>query len=156
MLSIITIPNPILRQRATAVVLREVNQPVFQTFLDDLIVAMKQADGIGIAAPQVGRSERIFIVSTADGPLVMINPMVFWRALTSSVDEEGCLSIPDVYGLVKRATSLYIRYYDRAGKPLRLRARGLLARVILHELDHINGILFIDKMIKQTAGPHEE
>ncbi len=152
MLNIITIPDPKLRQRSTPVPSTQITQTDFQDFIDELIGMMKTADGIGIAAVQVARLIRVFVVDTQDGPEVFINPKILWRSFGSEVGEEGCLSIPGVYGLVKRPKSLILIYTDRTGKSRRLRAKGLLARVICHENDHINGLLFTDKMIKQTAG----
>ena len=91
-----------------------------------------------------------------DGPEVFINPRILWRSFSREIGEEGCLSIPGIYGLVKRPKSVIILYTDRTGHSRRLRAKGLMARVICHENDHINGVLFTDKMIKQTAGDNSD
>lgn len=147
-------------------VLREVAAPIeddspeVQALIDDMLETMEGAAGIGLAAPQVGRSVRLFVVDLsplredleADGELVPDGPMVFINAeMIEEVGEladfeEGCLSIPDVREEVERPSHIHIRYLDRQFRQQELRAGGMTARVIQHEYDHIEGILFVDRI----------
>jgi len=151
-MQIITIPNPLLRKRSQKIKLADLKTPEMQKFIEDLAKIMKEDNGIGIAAPQVAKNIRIIIVETEDGPQPFINPRVIWKSLKREIGEEGCLSIPDVYGLVRRSKSVIVIYLDRQGNKKRLKAKGLMARVLLHEIDHLNGVLFTDRMVKQTSG----
>jgi peptide deformylase len=117
---------------------------------------MIQEDGIGIAAPQVGESIRLVIINQKDKPLIMINPRIITKSIRTEIAEEGCLSVPGVFGMVKRAKKIKATALDASGKQYVLKAEGLLARVIQHEVDHLNGILFIDKMIKKTRDPQDD
>ena len=110
---------------------------------DDMFETMHAARGIGLAAPQVGRPERLAVVDIENNPIVVVNPEII---LTdgSAKGEEGCLSIPEVFGDVDRATRITLRAMDRDGKPFELEATDLLARCLQHEIDHLHGKLFID------------
>ncbi len=125
--------------------------PDFDQTLRDLVEAMfetmHQGDGIGLAAPQVGVLKRVFISNvTGDEPRVFINPEILRTSIEQSTYEEGCLSIPEIYADILRPSAVTIQAWNERGKPFRLDAEGLLARVILHENDHLNGILFIDRV----------
>jgi peptide deformylase len=146
-MQIITNPDPRLRRRAKRVEPRKIASQEIQRFISALGETMKEDNGIGIAAPQVAENSRIIIVETGDGPTVFINPWFIWKSFGQEIGEEGCLSVPGIWGLVKRSKSVFISYYDRAGNFKLLWARGLLARILQHEVDHLNGILFIDRMI---------
>lgn len=148
-MKVITVPHPTLRAKAAAVPVADIPTPAMQEFIHDLIATMKENRGIGIAAPQVDKSIRVIIVDTADGPQAFFNPRIVWQSLTTQTDEEGCLSIPNTYGLVKRPRSIMVNFHDTAGVRQRLRARGLFARVLCHEIDHLNGVLFTDRMTKE-------
>lgn len=132
-------------------VLRERTRPVgavtdeLRALVGDMLETMYAAEGIGLAAPQVGRTERVTVVDLGegDGPLVLVNPEIVSRA-GSERGEEGCLSIPEIFGDVDRATDVVVRALDRDGAPIEVAATGLLARCILHEVDHLDGRLFID------------
>lgn len=113
-----------------------------------MIVTMKEAKGIGLAAPQVGVSARIFIVDMEGKVSVFINPEVRDFSKEIGPFEEGCLSVQKIWGPVTRPKKLTIKAADQNGKIIKVRAKGLLARVIQHEVDHLNGILFIDKAEK--------
>ena len=113
---------------------------------------MKDHDGIGLAAPQIGKSIRFTIIKTEDGILPLVNPRVVRRSITKDIMEECCLSIPGVYGEVKRSQSIKVITQDIAGKEFRYTDKGMFARVIQHEVDHLNGVLFIDKAIKINEG----
>lgn len=139
-------------------VLREQTQPVpsiteeIHRLVDDLFETMYAAKGIGLAAPQVGRRERVAVVDIGEQPLIFINPEILTRE-SSARDEEGCLSIPEIYGDVDRPTDIVVRALDRDGHPFELEASGLLARCIQHEVDHLDGKLFIDylSLLKRRA-----
>ncbi|MFA6533942.1 MAG: peptide deformylase [Patescibacteria group bacterium] len=147
-MKVITLPDPRLRLRAKKISLTKLAEPKFQRFILDLAKIMKTDQGIGIAAPQVAESVRLMIVEVDGGPMPFVNPQILWKSIRQEVGEEGCLSVPGVYGLVKRARQLLLTYQEPSGKRKNLRAKGLLARVLQHEIDHLNGILFIDRMIK--------
>ena len=122
--------------------------------LDDMYETMVAHDGIGIAAPQVGKAIQVAIVELdGDERFEMINPVILEKK-GSSIDVEGCLSIPHIYGTVERAEEITVRYYDCEGDEMEVEAYGYLARAMQHEIDHLNGILFTDHMIQQI--PEEE
>lgn len=115
--------------------------------ITEMFVLMERADGIGLAAPQVGINERFFVVKIDDGiERIFINPEIIQTSQSMCTMEEGCLSVPKFYAPVTRAEKITVQYVDQAGKPCILEADGLLARVIQHENDHLNGVLFIDKL----------
>lgn len=114
-----------------------------QVLIDDMFETMHAAQGIGLAAPQVGRRERLAVVDVEGERFVLINPEVVDES-GSDRAEEGCLSIPEVYGEVERSSNIVVRATDREGKPFEIVAEGLLARCLLHEIDHLHGKLFID------------
>ncbi|MCA6742456.1 peptide deformylase [Enterococcus durans] len=117
--------------------------------LDNLYETMVANDGIGIAAPQVGKNKRIAVVEVDEGDkFELINSEII-EAKGESIDVEGCLSIPHVYGTVKRADEVTVRYYDREGEEIEVTAFGYLARAFQHEIDHLDGVLFVEKMIEQ-------
>jgi len=144
-LSIKKDPDPILRQTASKIESSEIQQKNFQAMCDNMERTMLDQDGIGLAAPQVGVSQRIFIVNTKNGAVCMINPEITKRSWSKEWGEEGCLSVPNVFGRVKRHKNVVCSYLDRQGKTRQITASGLMARVIQHEHDHLNGILFTDK-----------
>jgi len=111
--------------------------------IDDMLETMYAARGIGLAAPQVGRSERIAVVDVDDKPFAIINPEIVFEEGTERA-EEGCLSIPEIFGEVDRARRVIVRALDRNGQPFEVDASDLLARCLQHEIDHLNGKLFLD------------
>ena len=132
--------------------------PELEQFAKDMIQAMKRSRGVGLAAPQVGKSWRMAIISRqADRSLrqdlVLLNPRLQRAGGRTVRDEEGCLSIPDVFGVVARPDEVLVTAFDLKGQPFTLEAYGLFARVLQHELDHLQGILFIERaeMISQGA-----
>ena len=147
-----------------APVLRETAKPVergrdVKELTDAMRVSMRAHDGIGIAAPQVGESLRIFLVDLElfpeevrkDVPTdVFINPKIKTKGFKREKMEEGCLSIPQVFGEVSRAHKVQLRAFDADWNPITLTADGLLARVFQHEVDHLNGMLFVDRAEKKT------
>lgn len=118
------------------------------TLLDDMYETMVAHDGIGIAAPQIGKNLRIAVVEVEEGDRFdFINPEIIEREGTN-IDVEGCLSIPETYGTVERADEVTVRYYDREGSEMEVTAYGYLARAFQHEIDHLEGKLFIDQVIE--------
>lgn len=142
--------DPILRKKSKEV--RKITKKV-KVLVQDMIETMYEANGVGLAAPQVGMLKRIFVIDIYDetGAKVFINPEIV-STDGEEVDEEGCLSLPGRNGLVKRPRKVTVKYLDLDGKENTLEAEGLLARAICHEYDHLNGTLYIDKMIKETSG----
>lgn len=114
-------------------------------FIDDLFETMRAAKGVGLASNQVGQARRIAVVEADDQSFAMINPVIVESSGRESA-EEGCLSIPEIYGDVTRPERVVLEALDREGKPFRLEATGLVARAIQHELDHLDGILFLDHL----------
>lgn len=137
-------------------VLRDIAKPVeridkkLQRLLKDMAETMYAADGVGLAAPQVGVSKRVVVIDVGDGLYELINPEIVKKE-GSVVGSEGCLSVPDYEGEVERAEYVECEFTDKTGQRMLLSAHGLLAVCIQHELDHLDGILFIDKA--QTISP---
>lgn len=143
-------------------ILRRPTQPIaeitdeIRTLIDDMFETMHAADGVGLAAPQVGRSERLAIMEMDNVRYVMINPEIVLREGREK-GEEGCLSIPDLTGTVERAEHIIVRALDEQGEPYQLEGRGLLARCVQHEIDHLDGKLYIDylSVLKKKAFARE-
>lgn len=131
-------------------VLRDVAKPVeridkkLQRLLKDMAETMYAADGVGLAAPQVGVSKRVVVIDVGDGLYELINPVIVKKE-GSVLGSEGCLSVPDYEGEVERAEFVECEFTDKTGQRMLLSANGLLAICIQHELDHLDGVLFIDK-----------
>jgi peptide deformylase len=134
--------SPVLRQRSAEV---SSVDDVVREFVDDLFETMDTAKGVGLAANQVGVATRVAVVGVEQQRLVLINPVIV-SAEGRERAEEGCLSIPEAYGDVMRPDRIVLEAQDRDGKSYRLEASGLLARAIQHEIDHLDGILFIDHL----------
>jgi peptide deformylase len=122
----------------------------------EMLQTMYTADGIGLAAPQVGINKQLLVVdceldNPAAPPFVLINPTIVRAGKTLCQDQEGCLSIPGVYLDVQRPDEIEVSYKDENGKPRKLKADGLLSRVIQHEMDHLNGVLFVDRVENEIA-----
>ena len=151
-LEIRVLGDPLLRQE-TKIVGSVTDE--LRKLIDDMFDTMHAARGIGLAAPQVGRLERVAVVDVEGGrqPLALINPEIVSASPATDKAEEGCLSIPDVFGDVERPSGVVVRALDRDGKPFEISADGLLARCIQHENDHLHGKLFIDylSVLKRRA-----
>ena len=119
------------------------------TLLDDMKETLHAAQGVGLAAPQVGVLRRIAIVEFEDKYYELINPRIL-KSSGGVIGEEGCLSVPGVRGKVKRPETITVTYLDRMGKRHKEEITGILARVFCHEIDHLDGVLFVDKMIEET------
>lgn len=147
-LPIISLPNPDLRKKTALVRPEEIATPAFQAFLEDMTKTMFEADGVGLAANQVAVSKQVTVISTKDGPLALINPVVTRMAKKTERGEEGCLSVPGVWGQVDRSVEVDVEALGRDAQPLKFTAKGFFARVIQHETDHLNGILFVDRAVE--------
>ena len=144
-LKIITQPNPILRKKSKEISLKEINSQEFMGLISSMEKTMIKTDGVGLAAPQIGKNIRLFVINSKDGPLCLANPKIIKKSWATELDQEGCLSVPGVFGRVKRHKKITLTYYNQAGKKIKQTAQGLMARVMQHEIDHLDGILFIDK-----------
>ncbi|MGE0705146.1 MAG: peptide deformylase [Vicinamibacterales bacterium] len=143
--------HPVLRMRARPIDRSELSSQVMQTLIDDMIETMVEYKGVGLAAPQVHQGLRLFVASLdsddSNAPAhVMVNPEVVPIGSDTEDDWEGCLSIPDIRGRVPRAREVRVRALDRHGERFELRAHGFPARIIQHETDHLDGVLFFDRM----------
>ena len=149
--------HPVLRARARAIDPGAIASPRVQQLIDDMFETMHEYQGVGLAAPQVHESLRLFVAGF--GPededeeersrvpmMALINPEITPLSQETIEDWEGCLSIPDIRGRVPRARQVLVRAYDRRGKHVELKASGFTARVIQHETDHLDGVLFFDRM----------
>lgn len=135
--------DPILRKKS-----REVTEitPRILSLLDDMVETMEESQGIGIAAPQVGVLRRLIIVDVGEGLHKMINPKVIEQSEETVLDIEGCLSVPDFNATVYRPKSIVVEYQDETGERKEIAAANLFARCILHEIDHLDGILYRDRI----------
>ncbi len=146
---ILIIPDAKLRQVAEPI--GAVDEAV-RALADDMLQTMYEAPGIGLAAPQIGVLRRLVVLDVAKRrdeearpePMVLVNPVVTWSSVETSRYEEGCLSIPDFYEEVERPGVVHVSFLDRDGRPRSIEAEGILATCIQHEIDHLNGVLFID------------
>lgn len=148
-LPIIQVPDPRLRLVSEPV--ERIDRQIL-ALLDDMLETMYVAPGVGLAAIQVAVPKRLIVIDTARGdeepkrPMFFINPEIVWASEEMSVYEEGCLSVPDFYEEVKRPERVRARYLDRSGKPVEIEAEGFLATVLQHEIEHLEGGLFIDHL----------
>ena len=141
------VPDPILRQKAKKI--RDIT-PSLQKLIDDMIDTMHEAGGVGLAANQVGVLQRVIVIQLPEDmtPVALINPEIILAEGERDV-EEGCLSIPGYRGLVKRSVNVKVKAKDRNGKGLKITAQDLLAQAIEHEIDHLNGTLYIDRLVSR-------
>jgi peptide deformylase len=171
--TIVTLPDPVLRRKARPVSGFDRN---LQSLIEDMIETMREAPGVGLAAPQVGISERLIVIEYADPPedevgpsvdsletgeapaqprkvvkpklYVMVNPEIVKTSGETVVGVEGCLSIPGLVGEVERFSTIQVKGLNRRGQPMKVKAEGWLARIFQHEIDHINGVVFPDRATK--------
>ncbi len=138
--------DPVLRQKAAPVA--EVDEDV-RRLVDDMLETMYDADGIGLAAPQVGLLKRVLVIDIRDPevrPFALVNPEILETGGESEKGEEGCLSIPGLRDIVERPGTCRVRGLDRNGDAVEIQADGLLARALQHEIDHLDGVLFVDRV----------
>lgn len=151
-LKILTKDDPVVRSVARPVDPAWLKGPEAQRLIADMIETMRAANGIGLAAPQIGRAIQLVTIAHRDGALVLANPEIRRPSRRQLTEEEGCLSVPGVFGLVARHERLTVHFLDTDGQPRSLEATGLLARVVQHEVDHLHGTLAIDRTNRFTAG----
>ncbi len=141
--------DPVVREAGRALTKQEIKSVEMQSFFDDMIESMMEADGIGIAACQVGRALNAAIIHKDYTPggehMVIVNPRIVSHAAKVQDMDEGCLSVPHVFGPVDRYAKVRVKAVGRHGEPLDLKARGMFARILQHEIDHLNAIVFIDR-----------
>jgi peptide deformylase len=145
LLPVVLDPNPILRKISKKIDLKELLQPEFKDFLLDMEKTMLEKDGVGLAAPQVAKNIRVVIVKNNRKIIPMINPEITKTSWSKIWDGEGCLSVPGMYGDVERYKKINISYFDKKGNKKKITVTNFFARTVQHEIDHLNGILFIDK-----------
>jgi len=149
--------HPVLRQRGRPLEKSELLSPGIQQLIDDMIETMQEYSGVGLAAPQVHRSLRLFVALLDEEPggstpaTVVVNPDIVPNTTTKEEGWEGCLSIPDIRGLVPRLTDITVRALDRHGRAVELLLRDFPARVAQHETDHLDGVLFCDRMASMQS-----
>ncbi len=114
------------------------------TLLNDMGETMREAEGVGLAAPQVGVLRRVVVIDVGEGPIELINPIIVYES-GEQLRKEGCLSVPGKFGIVKRPEEVIVRALNRKGETVEVKGNELLAAAICHEIDHLNGVLFIDK-----------
>lgn len=152
-LDIVLHPDPILRKQSEEINLEKIQDPEFQLWLKDLEETMVKKDGAGLAAPQVGKNLRVFVIAHEGKNIFFINPKITKKSWGKIIDDEGCLSVLDkkgeiIYAKVARHKKINCSYYDEKGKLKKIQADKFLARVIQHENDHLDGVLFIDRIEK--------
>ena len=152
-LDIVIEPNKILHQVAKNLTPNEMTSDETKKLIESLIETMHSKDSVGIAAPQIGKSAQICVITKNFAPdktkdVVLINPKWEKASILKTVDEEGCLSVPKIYGQVKRHKKIKVSALDENGKKINFVADDLFARIIQHEIDHLNGVLFIEKAKK--------
>ncbi len=179
--TIVTLPDPVLRRKAKPVTVFDRS---LQTLVDDMLETMRAAPGVGLAAPQVGVSDRLIVIEYAEPPeedlepdgssvenggtpaperkpvkpklYVMANPEIVKTSKELVSGVEGCLSIPELVGEVERFATVHVKGQNRRGQPMKVKAEGWLARIFQHEVDHINGVVFPDRAIKVWQPAPEE
>ncbi len=165
---IVTLPDPVLRKKARPI--NKIDKDL-QTLVDDMVDTMRDAPGVGLAAPQVGLSEQLIVVEYADPPeakegeepkevkpklYIMINPEIIKTSTETELGVEGCLSIPGLVGEVERFSEIQVKGLNRRGQPMKVKAKGWLARIFQHEIDHLNGVVFPDRATKVWKPEPEE
>jgi peptide deformylase len=152
--TIVTLPDPVLRRKARPISSFDKD---LQTLIDDMIDTMRDAPGVGLAAPQVGVGQRLIVIEYAEPPeegdeekevkprlFVMANPEIVKTSEEKVLGVEGCLSIPGLVGEVERYSMVQVKGLNRRGQPMKVKAEGWLARIFQHEIDHVNGVVFPD------------
>ena len=142
-LEVMTIGHPVLKQIAEPV--EFVNKKIRQ-LLDDMAETMYKTDGVGLAAPQVNVSKRIIVLDDGNGLVEVINPEIVKKEGTQ-IGLEGCLSVPELFGDVERYNKIEVHGINRNNKKIKIKAEGFLARIFQHEIDHLNGILFVEQLV---------
>lgn len=154
-LNIIKYPDSFLRQKSKDFPIEKLKEKEIKELLEDMNKTMKELDGAGLAAPQIGQSLRIIVVNDekTKKSLFMINPKITKKSWAQEIEDEGCLSVVDdkgeiIYGPVSRHKKVTCNYFDENGNKKKIQAEKILARIIQHEIDHLDGVLFIDRLVK--------
>jgi peptide deformylase len=162
---IVTLPDPVLRRKARAVTKFDKN---LGKLIEDMVETMREAPGVGLAAPQIGLSERLLVIEyyereedeeNEDAPKkvwAVVNPEIVKASEETLIGVEGCLSIPGILGEVERHAEVQIKALNRHGKPMKIKAKGWLARIFQHEIDHLNGVMFTDLATRVWQPPKQE
>ncbi len=145
-MEIIKYPNPILEKKTKKV--KNPIDPEIQELAKQMLATLEEAEGAGLAAPQIGKSLRLCVIQFNGDSFVLINPKITSYSRDKEICEEGCLSFPGNWLQVKRSERVKVRYTDETGKEIKAKAEGLFARIIQHEIDHLDGILFIERAAK--------
>jgi len=149
--------HPVLRQRARPISNSDLRDPMMQTLINDMIDTMHEYSGVGLAAPQIHEDLRMFVALLDDDPdgdsdeIVVVNPEIVPVSDAKVDGWEGCLSIPDIRGMVPRFTEIKVAALDRDGKTVELQLKNFVARVVQHETDHLDGVLFFDRMTSMQS-----
>jgi peptide deformylase len=155
LLKVARLGNPVLRQKTRLLTVEELRSPRLQQLIDDMVETMREDEGVGLAAPQVHESISLLVLEVQGGPrsktesiplMILANVKLSKGSRDTETDWEGCLSIPGLRGKVARHKSIEVHALDRTGAPVAFKANGFLARVIQHEADHLDGIVFLDRM----------
>lgn len=146
-LEVRTFGDPVLKSRATPV---DKFDESLEQLAQDMLDTMRDHEGVGLAANQVGRLKRILVAALEDEEYVIVNPEIHESGDESEKDTEGCLSIPEIQVEVERPTQVTVSGQDQWGAPVRLEAEGLLARILQHEVDHLNGVLILDRTDRES------
>src|SRR5574339_473245 len=161
---IVTLPDAVLRRKAHAVT--KFDKDLY-TLIDDMVETMREAPGVGLAAPQIGLAERIIVIEyfereedeeKEDAPKkvwAVLNPEIIKSSEEKVMGVEGCLSIPGLVGEVERHASVQVKGLNKHGKPMKIKAEGWLARIFQHEIDHLNGVMFTDRARRVWQAPQE-
>ncbi len=160
-LKVAQLGNPVLRKKGEPVPVEDIPSEPIQRLIDDMIDTMREYSGVGLAAPQVHESRQILTLEAEGNPrysdvpeielMVLINPKIEKFSNEMDEDWEGCLSLTDIWGKVRRATAITVSAYDREGTPVTIEAEGFLARVLQHEIDHVYGKVFVDRMTDMST-----
>jgi peptide deformylase len=151
MKKVLTHPNPKLKERSVEILVAGIISERIRRLIEDLKETMFVENGVGIAAPQIGVQERLIVVGTDRGPQVFVNPKIVRKSFRKMNSEEGCLSVPGVFGIVRRHRGIVVSAYNEKAEPVTIRVENFSATLFQHEIDHLDGILFIDKVVQYTS-----
>ena len=138
-------PDPILKKKCPEV--KKIT-PEIKKLAEEMIEILEKSNGVGLAAPQIGELKRVIVVQTERRPEVFINPQIVKKSRETVTTEEGCLSFPGIWLKIKRAKEVEVQALDKEGKEVQIKAEGMPARILQHEIDHLNGIMFVDYLSK--------
>lgn len=145
-LEIVKYPDPILSKKTETV--KDVRKPAIRKLIADMLETMEKNNGVGLAAPQVGKSLRLCVIRVDEKTYILLNPRITYKSYLKEVCEEGCLSFPGKFIPVKRHKKVRVKALDETGAEITVKAEGLLSRALQHEIDHLDGKLYIEKEVK--------